>query len=70
MKHKRRLNTAIREGMTGAAETIPFVCECDTPGCFSAVWLVAGDFDAGRDDPAWALVACEHRPAANMKMAA
>lgn len=61
--HKRRLNVAIRDGISDAADTVAFSCECDADDCFDVIWLQAADYDSRRDDPQWAVLARGHRRA-------
>jgi hypothetical protein len=61
--HKRRVNVAIRAGISNAGDTVAFVCECGTPGCFGVIWLQAGEYDSEGDDPRWSVLASGHRPA-------
>ena len=60
--HKRQINDAIRETVEGRAPNaaIAFVCECGSPGCFTAVWLSVEDYDAARTDDAWTVLAPGH----------
>jgi len=61
--HKRRLNVAIRARISNAADTVGFVCECGTTGCFGVIWLQSGQYDYERDDLQWSILASGHRPA-------
>lgn len=61
--HKRRLNVAIRAGISDPADTVGFVCECATTGCFGVTWLTAAEYDYECDDPQWSVLASGHRPA-------
>jgi hypothetical protein len=62
--HTVNSNLRQRSEAVDSSESIAFFCECQTPTCYSPVWLSVADFDlaVGRD-AGWLLLA-GHQPSA------
>ncbi len=54
---KRRANQLMhdRTRSLNSSEPIPFLCECDSMGCFSAVWLTGDAYDWLRESADFAM---------------
>jgi len=44
----RNVNSRMREDSASLApsDSIPFFCECESPTCYSSIWISVADFDA------------------------
>lgn len=64
--YKRRINDRIYESLRARPpmEPIGFFCECPSLNCLTTVRLTAADYDAGRRQPRWAVLAEGHRRSA------
>jgi hypothetical protein len=62
--HTVNSNLRERSEAVDRAESIAFFCECQTPTCYSPVWLSADDFDlTTAADAGWLLID-GHEPSA------
>jgi len=64
LMHTVNSNLRQRSEAVDSSESIAFFCECQSPSCYSPVWLSVVDFDAAvARDAGWLLLA-GHLPSA------